>query len=138
MTLTAVPEQSIHPTTDTAETPTVETPTVETPTTETPTTETPTADSVVVELTVDQVAPHPDNIRDAGRGIRELTASIAEVGVLVPLIVVPVYAVPDHDFPAGVTHVAVDGNRRQAAARAAELPCRASSARTWAPPGTPR
>jgi ParB-like chromosome segregation protein Spo0J len=68
------------------------------------------------------VAQHPDNIRDPGRGIRELTASIAEVGVLVPLIVVPVHAVPDHDFGPGVTHVAVDGNRRQAAARAAGLP----------------
>ena len=70
----------------------------------------------------DQVAQHPENIRDAGRGIKELAASISEVGVLVPLIVVPVQAVPDHDFDPAVTHVAVDGSRRQAAARAAGLP----------------
>ena len=48
-----------------------------------------------------------------------MTASVSEVGVLVPLIVVPVDAVPGHDFGPAVTHVAVDGNRRQAAARAA-------------------
>ena len=80
------------------------------------------APTVIIELTAEQVGQHPDNLRDAGRGIRELTASIAEVGVLVPLIVVPVQAVPDHDFDLAVTHVAVDGNRRQAAARAAGLP----------------
>ena len=48
---------------------------------------------------------------------------MAEVGVLVPLIVVPVAAVTrEHDWPAGTTHVAVDGNRRQLAAQAAGLP----------------
>ena len=78
--------------------------------------------SVVLELTPDQVAQHPDNLRNPGRGIKELAASISEVGVLVPLIVVPVRAVPDHDFDPAVTHVAVDGSRRQAAARAAGLP----------------
>ena len=80
---------------------------------------------VVVELDPGQVAQHPDNIRDASRGIKELTASVAEVGVLVPLIVVPVALVPGYDWPDTVTHVAVDGNRRQAAAAAAglSLPC---------------
>ena len=78
--------------------------------------------TVVIELTPNQVAQHPDNLRDARRGIRELTTSVSEVGVLVPLIVVPVQAVPGHDFEPGVTHVAVDGNRRQAAARQAGLP----------------
>jgi len=80
---------------------------------------------VVVQLEPAQVAQHPDNIRDASRGIKELTASVAEVGVLVPLIVVPVALVPGHDWPDTVTHVAVDGNRRQAAAAAAglSLPC---------------
>ena len=80
---------------------------------------------VVVQLDPAQVAQHPDNIRDASRGIKELTASIAEVGVLVPLIVVPVALVPGHDWPDTVTHVAVDGNRRQAAAAATGLylPC---------------
>ena len=82
----------------------------------------PTAPSVVLELTPDQVAQHPDNLRNPGRGIKELTASVAELGVLVPLIVVPVGAVPRHEFDPGVTHVAVDGSRRQAAARAAGLP----------------
>lgn len=78
--------------------------------------------ATVIELPADQIAQHPDNIRDATRGIRELAASIAEVGVLVPLIVVPVDAVPDHEFEPHVTHVAVDGNRRQLAARQAGLP----------------
>ena len=81
--------------------------------------------AVVIELHPDAVAQHPDNLRDASRGIKELTASVAEVGVLVPLIVVPVALVPGHDWPEAVTHVAVDGNRRQAAAAAAGLllPC---------------
>ncbi len=80
---------------------------------------------VVIELDPGQVAQHPENIRDASRGIKELTASVAEVGVLVPLIVVPVALVPGRDWPDTVTHVAVDGNRRQAAAAAAGLflPC---------------
>ena len=45
--------------------------------------------------------------------------------MLVPLIVVPAAKVPGHDWPAEITHVAVDGNRRQAAAAAAGvlLPC---------------
>jgi len=81
--------------------------------------------AVVIELHPDAVAQHPDNIRDPSRGIKELTASVAEVGVLVPLIVVPVALVPGYDWPDTVTHVAVDGNRRQAAAAAAglSLPC---------------
>ena len=85
----------------------------------------PAAVVVVVQLDPAQVAQHPENIRDASRGIKELTASVAEVGVLVPLIVVPVALLPDHDWPDTVTHVAVDGNRRQAAAAAAglSLPC---------------
>ncbi len=87
--------------------------------------EQPAAAVVVIELDPGQVAQHPENIRDASRGIKELTASVAEVGVLVPLIVVPVALVPGYDWPDTVTHVAVDGNRRQAAAAAAGLflPC---------------
>ena len=80
------------------------------------------APRVVIELPAERVAPHPDNIRDPGRDLKALTASVREVGVLVPLIVVPVAAVPGHEFDPGVTHVAVDGSRRQAAARAAGLP----------------
>ncbi len=75
----------------------------------------------VIELRPEQVAQHPDNLRDAGRGITELARSVAEVGILVPLIVVPVDLVPGHDFDAAVTHVAVDGNRRAAAAAAGLL-----------------
>lgn len=78
--------------------------------------------AVLIELDPVQVAQHPDNLRDPSRDITALTASIAEVGVLVPLIVVPVELVTGHQFETGITHVAVDGNRRQAAARAAGLP----------------
>ena len=78
--------------------------------------------AALMELDPEQVAQHPDNLRDPGRDIKALTASIAEVGVLVPLIVVPVELVTGHEFEPGITHVAVDGNRRQAAARAAGLP----------------
>ena len=80
----------------------------------------------VVTLTAEQVAQHPDNLRDPGRELDALARSIAEVGVLVPLIVVPVEQVAgEHEWPAGITHVAVDGNRRQAAAAkvGAPLPC---------------
>jgi len=78
----------------------------------------------IIELSPLQVAQHPDNIRDPGRDLPALTASVAEVGVLVPLIVVPAAKVPGHDWPAQITHVAVDGNRRQAAAAAGVLlPC---------------
>lgn len=77
----------------------------------------------LVELDPAHVAQHPDNLRDPGRELKALTASVAEVGLLVPLIVVPIDAVPgEHVWPAGTTHVAVDGNRRQAAAAAAGLP----------------
>ena len=79
---------------------------------------------VIIELAAHQVAQHPDNVRDASRGITELTASIRDVGIIVPLIVVPVEKAPGHEFPEGVTHVAVDGNRRQAAAAAAGVPLR--------------
>lgn len=78
----------------------------------------------VVTLTAVQVAQHPDNLRDPGRDLDALAKSIQEVGVLVPLIVVPAERVPG-EWPADVTHVAVDGNRRQAAALmvGAVLPC---------------
>lgn len=71
-----------------------------------------------------QVAQHPDNLRDASRDIAALAASIKEVGILAPLIVVPVDAIAG-EWGDGVTHVAVDGNRRQRAAEqvGADLPC---------------
>ena len=83
----------------------------------------------VIRLRPEQVGQHPDNIRDASRDIPALAASIREVGVLVPLIVVPVDTVPvdtvPGDWPTEVTHVAVDGNRRVAAAAQTDagLPC---------------
>jgi hypothetical protein len=52
----------------------------------------------VIRLRPEQVGQHPDNIRDAGRDIPALAASIREVGVLVPLIVVPAHTVPG-DWP---------------------------------------
>ena len=78
----------------------------------------------VIRLRPEQVGQHPDNIRDAGRDIPALAASIQEVGVLVPLIVVPAHTI-DGDWPTDVTHIAVDGNRRAAAAAqvGADLPC---------------
>lgn len=78
----------------------------------------------VLTLSPEQVAQHPDNLRDASRDIDALAASIKEVGVLVPLIVVPVDAIAG-DWADGVTHVAVDGNRRQLAAAqvGVDLPC---------------
>ena len=78
----------------------------------------------VIRLRPEQVGQHPDNIRDAGRDIPALAASIKEVGVLVPLIVVPAHTI-DGDWPTEVTHLAVDGNRRAAAAAqvGADLPC---------------
>lgn len=75
----------------------------------------------LITLTPEQVAPHPDNLRDASRDIDALATSIAEVGLLVPLIVVPVALVPG-DWPPEITHVAVDGARRLAAAEKAHQP----------------
>lgn len=72
----------------------------------------------------EQVAQHPDNVRDPGRDIAALAASIKKIGILVPLIVVPVEKV-NGSFDPQITHVAVDGNRRQLAAAetGADLPC---------------
>lgn len=78
----------------------------------------------VLTLRPEQVGQHPDNLRDPSRDIAGLAASIKEVGVLVPLIVVPVEAMAG-EWDAQVTHVAVDGNRRQIAAAqvGVDLPC---------------
>lgn len=84
-----------------------------------------TATTQFVLLKARAVAQHPDNLRDPGRNIDDLASSIRDRGVLVPLIVVPVGLVTGHKFPKSVTHVAVDGSRRQAAAvkAGADLPC---------------
>jgi len=80
--------------------------------------------TTLLTLRPEQVAQHPDNVRDPGRDIDALAASISEVGVLVPLIVIPVASV-EGTFNEQVTHIAVDGNRRQLAAAqiGADLPC---------------
>lgn len=79
----------------------------------------------VLWLTPESVGQHPGNLRDATRDIPALAASIQEVGVLVPLIVVHVdnylEAHPEGEdgsgtFPGHVEYIAVDGNRRQLAA----------------------
>jgi len=69
----------------------------------------------VIRLRPEQVGQHPDNIRDPARDLPALAASIREVGVLVPLIVVPCRR----------RRRPVDRrrDRRQAAAAHAELPC---------------
>ena len=68
----------------------------------------------VITLTVAQVAQHPENIRDAGRDITALAESIRAGGIRTPLLVA---LIDGHEFPAEITHVAIDGNRRVAAAR---------------------
>lgn len=76
-------------------------------------------DAVLVWLPLDQLAHHPDNIRRDLGDLTDLTASIEGSGVHEPLLVLP----PD---PAGA-HLVVAGNRRYAAALAAdgvdEVPC---------------
>jgi len=88
----------------------------------------PTPVGVLVELDPGAVAQHPDNVRDDidpdSAEMRALIASVAEVGIVVPVLVVPVEAVTDREFDPAVTHVAVDGNRRQLAAARAGLPLR--------------
>ncbi|VTU41375.1 plasmid partitioning protein (plasmid) [Variovorax sp. PBS-H4] len=88
----------------------------------------PTPVGVLVELDPAQVAQHPDNVRDDidpdSPDMRALTASVAEVGIISPVLVVPVAQVKGHGFPDTITHVAVDGNRRQVAAARAGLPLR--------------
>lgn len=98
--------------------------TVDTSTTVGPDTAAETYAGELVMLRPEQVAPHPDNIRHTARGIDSLAASIGEVGVLVPLIVVPAASV-EGDWPTEVTHIAIDGARRLPAATKAGklLPC---------------
>ena len=80
--------------------------------------------TTVLTLQPGQLAQHPNNLRDPGRDIAALAASIREVGILVPLIVVPADQV-DGDWPAEITHITIDGNRRLLAAAQAgvDLPC---------------
>ena len=75
------------------------------------------------------LAPHPANPRDDLGDLTELQASIAEIGLLEPLVVVTAAAHAAGGWPAvadAATHVILVGHRRHAAAVAAglaEVPC---------------
>ena len=76
----------------------------------------PTTTSSLVHLDPRNLLDHPDNVRDDVGDLDELTASIRQVGVLEPLVVVPT----------DDGHRIVTGHRRKAAAIAAGLdtvPC---------------
>jgi len=64
-------------------------------------------------VTADQLTPHPDNIRSGLGDLADLTRSIKNQGVIVPLLVLP--AADDG------THTIVAGHRRYHAGRAADL-----------------
>lgn len=64
-------------------------------------------------VTAARLAPHPDNIRRGLGDLKDLTRSIKNQGVLVPLLVLPA----DNDG----THTIVAGHRRYHAGRAAEV-----------------
>lgn len=70
----------------------------------------------LVELPLDEVHPADDNVRHELRGIKELAATFAGVGIIEPLVVTP----------NGDGYMIVAGNRRHAAAKVAKLstvPC---------------
>ncbi len=67
---------------------------------------------ILTDIPTDQIHPHPDNPRAELRAIDELAASLAEVGILQPLVVQP-------DNAGYVIHM---GHRRHAAAVKAGLP----------------
>ena len=72
----------------------------------------------VLDIPLDQLAPHPRNVRRSLGDLRELTRSIRERGVETPLVVMPADG-------AGMHHI-VAGHRRRAAAEAAgrtSAPC---------------
>lgn len=80
----------------------------------------------VLELRLDQVVAHPDNPRSSLRELDQLAGSIKELGVLSPVLVVPVQAFmnehPQHaEAVAGHDYVLAAGHRRHAAARLAGL-----------------
>ncbi|MDN5920168.1 MAG: ParB/RepB/Spo0J family partition protein [Pseudonocardia sp.] len=78
----------------------------------------------IVELGA--LAPHPDNIRDGMGDVAGIGASIAERGVLQPLVVVSRAAFeaarPDVDLGAGPEWVILAGHRRHAGAQVACVP----------------
>ncbi|WP_157254808.1 ParB/RepB/Spo0J family partition protein [Nonomuraea typhae] len=79
---------------------------------------------IAAELTLADLAPHPANPRTGLGNLEELQASIGEVGVLEPLVVVTAAAHAAADWPsvdAAATHVILAGHRRHRAAVEAGL-----------------
>jgi ParB/RepB/Spo0J family partition protein len=80
-------------------------------------------------LQLARLAPHPANPREDLGDLTELQASVAEIGILEPLVVASVAAHLAGGWPAvadDATHVILAGHRRRAAASAAgleEAPC---------------
>jgi ParB family chromosome partitioning protein len=84
-----------------------------------------TATPVYVELDPRSLAAHPGNIRDDLGDLNELTASIKAVGVLEPVIIVPVVN-KDKSAKTGTAYRILAGHRRVAAAvkaNATTVPC---------------
>ncbi len=80
----------------------------------------------------EQVAQHPDNVRDPDRDIAALAASIKKIGILVPLIVVPVEKV-DGSF----THAAgTSTDRRRERHVTISVLAKVLAGETIAPEGT--
>lgn len=86
-----------------------------------PTTETTNTAPTIVEVPLDNLVPNPANLRQRLGDTRRLTRSIAEVGIVVPLVVTP-----NEDG----TYLVVAGHRRLAAARDAGLSAAACVVRT--------
>ncbi|OLM28276.1 Chromosome (plasmid) partitioning protein ParB / Stage 0 sporulation protein J [Pseudonocardia sp. Ae717_Ps2] len=88
--------------------------------------EPPGAGERVLDVQLGALAPHPDNVRDALGDVTSLAASIAERGVLQPLVVVSRAAFgaarPDVELDAGAEWVILAGHRRLAGAQLAAAP----------------
>lgn len=77
------------------------------------------AQAAYAEVPVEAVAPNRRNVREDLGDLSELAASVAEVGVLQPLVVRPVTDAEASSYPAGTRYVLVMGHRRLAASLAA-------------------
>lgn len=77
------------------------------------------AQAAYAEVPATAVAPNRRNVRQDLGDLGDLTASVAEVGVLQPLVVRPVTDAEAPEYPAGTRYVVVMGHRRLAASLAA-------------------
>jgi ParB/RepB/Spo0J family partition protein len=77
------------------------------------------AQAAYAEVPATAVAPNRRNVRQDLGDLGDLSASIAEVGVLQPLVVRPVTDAEAPEYPAGTRYVVVMGHRRLAASLAA-------------------